>query len=82
MVRPPCSTGRGESGRPSGTVIAMGLPDTPSVASLAEEPVAHVVDPLPPAIRVVTEHYWSFLVRCLHTRSSSAFAAAKTSSPT
>jgi GNAT superfamily N-acetyltransferase len=35
----------------------MGLPDTPSVASLAEEPVAHVVDPLPPAVRVVTERY-------------------------
>ena len=35
----------------------MAAPDTPSVASLAEEPVAHVVDPLPPAERVVTERY-------------------------
>ena len=35
----------------------MAAADRPSVASLAEEPVAHVVDPLPPAERVVTERY-------------------------
>jgi hypothetical protein len=31
--------------------------DASSIALLAEEPIAHIVDPLPPAERVVTERY-------------------------